>query len=206
MKSVCRFCNIIDGNYYYEDIDSPFACNSKYLAIASIGAMVEGWSLIVPKEHQLSMRSLYADEDFSDFTKNIVSRLIKRYGPIISFEHGSNIEGSITACGTDHAHLHLVPFRGSLLLDMQKDGLKWIECRTSDIPDIVENNEYLFYSEINPITLWDNPIGYVHVLDSPISQFFRKLIAERLGYGGLSDYRTYPNLHIARQTYRNLVG
>lgn len=105
----CRFCNIVVGKYQYAEIDQPFASNDGFVAIASIGALIEGWSLIIPKEHQHSMRNVYDKLQFKDFVETVIPLLVQQYGPLIAFEHGSNKEGSITACGTDHAHLHLVP-------------------------------------------------------------------------------------------------
>lgn len=202
----CRFCNIVAGKYQFVDIDQPFASNEKFVAVASIGALIEGWSLIIPKEHQLSMRNVYAKVEFVDFVKSIIPNLVLKYGPLIAFEHGSNKEGSITSCGTDHAHLHLVPFDGSLFPDLQSSGLKWAQCQASEIPLTVGNNEYLFYSELGSENVWQNPLGYLHVLEHPISQFFRHLIAARNGLSKAYDYRQYPYLDTARETRRVLVA
>lgn len=203
--SVCRFCDIVDGKYQYDGIDQPFSSNDDYIAIASIGALIEGWSLIVPKEHQLSMRHIYNKAGFADFVESIIPLLVGRYGPLIAFEHGSNKEGSLTACGTDHAHLHLVPFTDSLLPELQGSNLRWVQCRASEIPDRVGNQEYLFYGELGSAKVWRDPLGYLHVLERPISQFFRHLIASQLNCVDISDYRRFPHLETARQTHKMLV-
>lgn len=202
--SVCRFCDIVDEKYQYKGIDQPFLSNDMFIAVASIGALIEGWSLIIPKEHQMSMRNVYKKAEFQEFVESVIPLLANHYGPLIAFEHGSNKEGSITACGTDHAHLHLVPFRESLLPELQSSNLQWIQCRTSEIPDIVGNREYLFYNELQSEKVWQDPVGYLHVLERPISQFFRNLIADQLGYAEVSDYRRFPYLETARQTRRML--
>ena len=144
----CRFCNIVDGKYQYTEIDQPFVSNDAFIAMASIGALIEGWSLIIPREHQLSMKNIYDKHEFADFLGTVIPLLVQQYGSLISFEHGSNKEGSITACGTDHAHLHLVPYYGSLFSDLQSSGLRWIQCRVSEVASRVGKNEYLFYSEL----------------------------------------------------------
>ena len=202
----CRFCDIGDGNYYYSGIDEPFASNDKFIAIASIGALVQGWSLIIPKAHQLSMRNIYADSMFCDLVNSVLSSMFYHYGHLVAFEHGANEEGSITACGTDHAHLHIVPMGKSLLTEHERSGQQWVQCRASEIAISSEENEYLFYCELDESGAWHDPVGYLHVLARPISQFFRHRIAERTGQAGVSDYMRFPHLDIAMHTRHILVS
>ncbi len=202
----CRFCDIIDGEYQYKEVDEPFVSNDEFIAVASIGALVEGWSLVVPKVHLLSMRTIYANPVFTEFLGSVLPLLINKYGNLVAFEHGANKEGSITACGTDHAHLHLVPLGASLLPDLQNSGLQWVQCQASEIAVKSGNKEYLFYSELAAKKMWNDPVGYLHVLEYPISQFFRYLIAKRRGLLDVSDYRRFPHITTARQTRKVLVG
>jgi len=202
----CRFCEIVSGRYLYQEIDEPFASDENFIAVASIGALVEGWSLVIPKSHQLSMRNIYGSSSLDEFMGLILPPLIAQYGPLISFEHGANKEGSITACGTDHAHLHLVPFKESLLPDLKKSGLRWFECRTSEVNCRSGISEYLFYCELSTKRDWKDPIGYLHVLEHPLSQFFRHLIAGRKGKAYFFDYHRFPHLNTARQTRNVMVG
>lgn len=205
-RGICRFCDIISGKYHYVGIDEPFASNDEFIAIASIGALIEGWTLIVPKDHQLSLRNIYKNAEFADFVNILLPAMVSQYGSsIIAFEHGANMEGSTTACGTDHAHLHLVPLGESLLLDLQNSGLQWVRCHVSDIASSVGENEYLFYSELNAEKTWKDPIGFLHVLERPISQYFRHLIAKKVGEGTESDYKRFPFLDTARHTRIMLV-
>lgn len=200
----CRFCEIKDEKYYYNEVDEPFASTDKYFAVASIGALVEGWTLIIPKVHQLSMKDFYSEPAFATFVKSVIPKLQQSYGPLIAFEHGANAEGSITACGTDHAHLHLVPLGESLVPKFQDAGLRWNRTKASQIASTVGNNEYLFYSDLNSNIDWQDPVGYLHILESPISQYFRGLIAENRGMSEVSNYKFFPHLDIALQTRRML--
>ena len=196
----CRFCNIAAGVYHYGKIDEPFASDNDFFAVASIGALIEGWSLIIPKEHQLSMRNVYRSEAFGTFVSSVLPLLGTKYGDLVAFEHGSAREGSITACGTDHAHLHIVPLNGSLLLEMKGQGMQWIECRSSEIASRSQLNEYLFYCELRSRNSWQDPRGYLHILQRPISQFFRHIIAQRFGRPETFDYRRFPHLETAVAT------
>ncbi len=203
--NICQFCNIVVGKYQYAEIDQPFASNNAFVAMVSIGALVQGWSMIVPREHQLSMKNVYNKQEFIEFVRTVTPLLVQKYGSLIAFEHGSNKEGSITACGTDHAHLHLVPYFESLFPDLQSTDLCWIQCNTSEIASRVGNSEYLFYSELGAKNIWQDPVGYLHILERPMSQFFRHLIASRTGHTEKYDYRRFPFLDTAKQTRRTLV-
>lgn len=196
----CRFCDIVKGHYKYEDVDKPFIENDDFFAIASIGSMIEGWSLIIPKDHQLSMRNFYKNKNFKKIINDILPLMTSKYGNVISFEHGSNEEGSITACGTDHAHLHLVPYEDTLVNELKESGLKWEPCLSSEIKDKTGNKEYLFYTDINSTTNWEDPIGYLHILENPISQYFRHLLAKKIDKVEESDYKLFPFLENAVQT------
>lgn len=55
----CRFCGISKGYYKYLGVDEPIHSNQDFFVIASIGALVEGWTLVVPKEHHFSMKDCY---------------------------------------------------------------------------------------------------------------------------------------------------
>jgi ATP adenylyltransferase len=151
------------------------------------------------------MKDMYARNDFKVFTNVLATNLMKEYGPLIAFEHGSNKEGSPTACGTNHAHLHLVPFAQSLFPEMLVTGLDWAHCKASEIAKETKGGEYLFYRDIS-LRLWDDSQGYLHVLERPRSQFFRQLIARKLGNPNLSDYRQFPNLETSVRTRKTLAG
>lgn len=202
----CRFCEIISGQYRYSGIDEPIASNDEFVAVASIGALVEGWTLIIPKTHQLSMIDVYRSTIFADFVEFVLSPLINQYGNLVAFEHGANKDGSMTGCGTDHAHLHLVPVVESLLPDLRKSELQWIQCPASEVASRSGKNEYLFYIELNNSGIWQDPVGYLHVLRNPSSQFFRRIIANRIGDVDAADYRRFPYFDTALQTRNVLAG
>lgn len=201
MEKICRFCEISKNNNDLLE-NKPIYQNENYFSIVSVGALVEGWVLIVPKKHACSMKDNYSLESFKDFTNIILNTLQKKYGPIIAFEHGPNRMDSKTSCGTNHAHLHLVPF-SSLYNDLIISGLNWEKCSTTNIANRVGDKEYLFYCDLTN-KLWDNPDGWLHILDEPISQYFRRVIANRLGCIEQYDYKTNPNIEIVHKTQLEL--
>ena len=202
--SHCRFCGIVRGAYNHPMVDRPFAENSDFIAVASIGALVEGWSLVVPKTHQTSMRDCYANPLLIEMADLVIPRVVDRYGPAVVFEHGANRDGSLTSCGTDHAHLHILPLAETLLPDMMASGLAWIRCTPQEIAAISDGKEYLFYADL-PGHSWGNPKGHAHVLEKPTSQFFRRLIARRIGEGEAADYKIFPRVEASLHTRRALA-
>ena len=194
----CRFCEIANGCNHDQRPENVKIVESKsYFAISSIGALVEGWTLVVPKQHCCSMKSVYSDDEFAVFTDKLVKALAACYGPVIAFEHGPNREGSETSCGTDHAHIHLVPYH-TLTSKLDSMGLEWKACCATEIDQIVGNKEYLFYCE--PRTEWNNPPGRVHILNNSISQFFRRVIAESQGTPDKYNYKTTPDTVLTLHT------
>lgn len=201
----CRFCGIVNNMGREQKVeDTIIAESDDYFAIASVGALVEGWILIVPKRHSCSMKHIYSDKNFELFTRDIAKALIDCYGPIIVFEHGPNREGSETSCGTDHAHIHLVPYH-SIAANLEATNLDWKKCRTSEICGIVGDNEYLFYSEVSDFNnAWENPIGQVHILKTPVSQFFRRIIAKDQGNPEKFNYKVNPDSTLTIKTIARL--
>jgi len=209
MIEMCRFCNIVDadGNIATnKDENQPIWSDDGYFALASIGALIEGWVLIIPKTHVFSMKECYKEEGFINFTNEMLYVMNNQYNKsFIAFEHGANKCESETSCGTNHAHLHIIPYQNSLYEDMRSQGLVWKKCKSSQISSYVGNNEYLFYTEISANSAWSDPEGFVHILEYPISQFFRKLIANQLNCPDKYNYKQYPRIDTAIKT-KNILS
>ncbi|MDH5611290.1 MAG: HIT domain-containing protein [Gammaproteobacteria bacterium] len=201
-ENKCSLCNVISGQRIFDIADKPFLESDTYIAIPSIGPLVEGWSMIVPKQHKLSLMHDYDSAEFIEFTTLVQKHISSIYGNTIMFEHGANHTGSLAGCGVDHAHFHIVPFQHSLIDDLNNSDLEWHSCRANDIPDQCKSMDYLFYcDEINS----KNITGSLHIFENPTSQFFRNIIARKLGKIEVSDYKKYPNITSARKTYKNLA-
>jgi len=200
MGKTCRFCDIIKGHIRGKE-NHPIWENEEYISLASIGALVEGWVLIVPKKHIISMKELYVEKNFVDFTNYMLDAMRLNYpGPFITFEHGPSKCDSITSCGTNHAHLHLVPYPYSLYTDMLCTGLTWESCTVGQISSKAGTNEYLFYSEIPNNYAYEEIKGFIHILKQPISQYFRKLMANQLNCSDEYDYKKYARIDVAIDT------
>jgi len=187
------------------EIDSPWASNENFSAFVSLGALTQGWTLVLPHHHTLNMANEYAHPDFGNFVTQVAAVVEKQYGPIAVFEHGTQAATSITGCGTGHAHLHIVPLNFSLceaVIQYDPD-FPWIRCKVCDIERAVAGQEYLFAADRFNGEFTE---GLLCILKEPTSQFFRRVIATRLGLPELYDYKRFQMLDIATASYRTLKG
>lgn len=195
MSKECRFCNIINSKIdYYGIVDKPFLSNESFFSLVSIGSFIFGWTLIVPKEHVYNLSYYYSNKRFYHYLHDHIKLLrdkLKWDKKIIIFEHGSNKCDSLTACGTSHAHLHIVPFESSILEEIKKDRT-WHLVKCGNIAEFVQGKEYLLYSEISD--LQEDTQVYLHIIDRPESQYFRRILAEKVGLQGEYSYKLDPRM------------
>lgn len=194
-EAECRFCSLLSGAA--DSFNSSWMAEGAYTAMVSVGAFVPGWTLICPLTYSVNLSDDYVERDFWDFTATAADFVTSRYGASAMFEHGAGVETSLTGCGVGHAHAHLVPL-GFSLEDAARAAapeFNWQACRAADIKAVVNGCEYLFVSS----TFQSGETkGSLCILEKPTSQFFRKVIADRLGMGEQYDYKKYPMLEMAR--------
>lgn len=79
--------------------------------IPSLGQIVEGYCLILPKRQVLNLSLLHRDEkkDMLQMANSLNQVLSRIYGPTIVFEQGATENRDSVGCGVDRAHLHIVP-------------------------------------------------------------------------------------------------
>lgn len=197
----CRFCSLLNGAE--DKFNSTWLSDDAYRAIVSVGSFVPGWSMVCPVSHHINLSDFYRRQDFWDFTSIAADAVSRRYGKFTMFEHGAGTESSLTGCGVGHAHGHLVPLDFSLENEALKVApeLNWQQCRAADIKALVRGGEYLFVASTFEA---EQTVGRLCVLETPTSQFFRKVIANKLGIGELYDYKKYPMLEIAQTSASEL--
>jgi diadenosine tetraphosphate (Ap4A) HIT family hydrolase len=188
LSEECTFCAqfILNSreNYWaqygqrYDQRTDLIAQSIHCLVVAGIGALAEGYVLILPKRHHLSIAGLTGDE-MNDFlrVKGIVRRAMGAlYGNIVTFEHGASSCARAGAC-IDHAHLHLFPSKADF-----RPFLETAEFKVRLIDHIAELQEYtqtemgyLYYEDASEQKA-------VYIPHSPIpSQYFRRIWAQLVG-------------------------
>lgn len=185
------------GKFHWLFLDEQAVARTRYDAIVaetdhfavvpSLGSLVPGWLIVVPKFPLGRIADL--DKDHRREFESLVARCIEtvetEFGQTFIFEHGGN-EGSKVSCGVDQAHLHIVPLDFDLITaalqstcerSVTKDGFIFPY-------DICNRNEYWFVS--------DQKRTISIEASKPESQWFRKLIAQRTGQCGRWDYNEHP--------------
>lgn len=197
-KSHCRFCAVTAGGG--DVFDSRWHSTADYAALVSVGAFVPGWTLVCPVAHAANLLGHYSRADFWDFVSATAAMVESQYGKSVIFEHGAARETSLTGCGVGHAHLHIVPLQFSLqsaAVEASEGHLVWQRCDAREIAFTAEGREYLFVAD----HLADKRTeGLICLLEAPTSQFFRRVIADRLGMPDSFDYKTHPMLDIAKSS------
>lgn len=186
----CRFCKIASGAYFKSKIDNPILQTDSYIVIPSIGAFITGWAMIVPKEHSLNLSDHYLSDEFNELFLSVKLLMEQKFGSVIVFEHGSVNENSVMGCGVDHSHLHIVPFKQSISAEAPFKNEDWIPCNMSDIKGIVGDREYLFFRDVGSSENTPNA-GLLNIPKKTESQFFRKILASKVGLEHISDYKRF---------------
>ena len=175
----CVFC-IIDKskleNTIIEEIDN-------FIVLPTIGALVDGYLMIVSKKHINSMSELKENEKIE--YEILIEKYRKKFKNIynkypIIFEHGSPINDSnMKASSVIHAHTHIVNHEFINEESIVKNlNFKKLE----NLNYLSKEQNYIMY--INP-----ENICYVSYNFEPVSQMMRKIIAKDLGDENKFDWK-----------------
>lgn len=175
-----------------------------FVVVPTLGAIVEGWLLVIPKRGYLSFAAIEAQlqseaASVTALTKEIVQAC---YGSVAVFEHGPASRGQRVGCGVDHAHLHIVPTTRPLLPCVPlvtESKLNWHP--TSSPFDasryISDGTSYLYLEE-------SDTGGLIAPADDAPSQLFRRVIAHQNGIPEQFDWREHAMEANVRATVRTI--
>jgi hypothetical protein len=139
--------------------------------------------------------------ELDEFVAQASALLTTHYANPCAFEHGPVCAGSPVGCSIDHAHLHLVPWAGSLVDAAMSDypTLPWrqVSTDTGSAVSRLEAGPYLYVRDA------DGRAAAV-VSHSIPSQALRKTLAGELGRPEEWDWKKNPHLPIVRQTLKTL--
>jgi diadenosine tetraphosphate (Ap4A) HIT family hydrolase len=191
----CAYCvNILSPKTHIlkEPWDTVLWETPSFVVVPTVGALVEGWVLIISKRHVPAMGALTLQELFE--LEEVVARvryLVRStYGSAAVFEHGPACEGTTFGCGVDHAHFHIVPLNIPLTPLVGKalgQSPTWATVEAVREVAVIHSMgvPYLYILEN------DSDRGFVAgALDIP-SQFMRRIIASELGIPNLYDYKQH---------------
>jgi diadenosine tetraphosphate (Ap4A) HIT family hydrolase len=175
-----------------------------FAAWVSKGALVEGHLLVLPKTHALNLRGMgpVARSKLPAFLASVVTRVEASYGPVCMFEHGPTRYGSSAGCSIDHAHMHVLPWAGSLI-EAAQANYRHFEWRP-----VASFDEVLNEPPTDPYLFVRNGDGEMALATHPDipSQALRRTIAAGLGREEEWDWKRHPRPATVQKTVRRLVG
>lgn len=204
----CTFCAELNKGSDRARWNRPLAMTEHFVVVPSLGSLVEGWVLIVPKDHFLSMGAMRVGlrSEIDTLEQRIKDSLHAQYGkPVIAFEHGPSAAKHGTGCGVDHAHLHLVPTECDVLkyaLPLVPGPTTWA-CSGKDNGWAARTEAYNNGQDY----LYLKPDGKEPVIASSSdfgSQVFRRAISKYLGRESEFNWRDHPRIDTVLQTIQTL--
>lgn len=195
---VCEFCDELGGSTegkalwpkLVEGRSRILMENEDFVAMASIGPIGPGHSLILPRQHCLSMSSVSNQRALQSFRWELEDRLCLLYGKsILMFEHGVAEDSGCTPCTVSHAHWHFVP-SDLPVEEMLAFGLTWEAVRE---PINQTGVEYLLVGSKDQF--------WVGRTDGPIpSQVLRKTFVEKSRIKSIWDWHLHYNTEMVLET------
>lgn len=188
-----RFDGILNGTAS-ATCDRTLLDRLAWVVVPSIGAIIPGWLLVIPKRRALNFRDWIGDG--LPEVREIMDELLKHLGltpeEVIWFEHGPSAAQSVVGCGLDHAHIHVLispPFSFSAFEAATRNGasLAWKDSDTGVDYSILDHaRSYLIAGSGSRI---------IAATDVEIagSQFLRRVVASLVGDEGGWDYRRAPH-------------
>lgn len=157
----------------------------------TIGALVPGYVLIVPKKHRFSVMSCSGEE--IDELEHLLARTRKRlqdiyHYPCIAFEHGSKCGSEMKTACIEHCHVHVLPLKEDIYhrIDFAKTRLHVTPI--DSLHDLCKNG-----NSQEAYLLYQNHEGQFFKMcaDMYLSQYFRQLIALSEGIPEKWNWRQY---------------
>lgn len=199
--SGCRFCEHLAGNTVRSPEWEVVAESDNLVAVPSVGSLVAGWLLVVPKAHRLSFGESSDMSVLHRETEEIAAEWRREFGPLTWFEHGPAQPSSVVGCSVDHAHIHLLP---SGELDLEEAASRHLPELTFVREDDPESAIAAAVEAGIPYLHLRLPDGTSRLAVSPRipSQAFRRCIAAEQGRPDQFDWREFPQLETLEETMR----
>lgn len=207
----CVFCNSKNTTFgntpEFKRIIEDKLCSrilfetENFAIFPSVGQIVEGYLLIMPKTHVSAISNLKKEllDELEYVYSEVKSILKKHYAEPIFFEHGvcrSHYE--FNGSCVDHAHIHAVPAPVNVSKELKKD---YKYTKINSVADLgkYEGTNYLYIDDISGDKL------ILEANDIP-SQLIRYRIADELNMPSKGDWYLYPGKDEMLNTIKKLSG
>jgi ATP adenylyltransferase len=183
--------------------DRPLLARSAWVVAPTVGAIVPGWLLIIPRAPALSFKawSRMSGQQPEALVQDVQDHLGLDPNEVLWFEHGPNVEGTTIGCGLDHAHIHVL-IRPSFSFDAFRElaremsALRWEEGSWELGYSTLQVGKSYFIAGSG-----DQLIKSTDV-ESAGSEFFRRVVAAAAGVEVQWNYRQFPQLENVASTIR----
>ncbi len=199
----CEFCNEFTRGYL--DIggikNRILYETDNFMVFPALGQIVEGYLLIVPKEHYLNMGSLpiemYSElESIKEKVQNILQEVYEM--PVI-FEHGPVSSTRRGGCCIDHAHFHVVPVNVDIIQELSRSFSYRTITSLIELKQQFESGTPYFFVEDQQ----KNKYVFDIIRRVP-SQYIRKIIASKIGKLEIYDWGAYFGIEEMKRTIKKL--
>jgi ATP adenylyltransferase len=169
--------------------------------VPTLGALVENWVLVIPRRPTISFArvAVASRKKCHELIVGVSERVCLPQKHVYYFEHGPAQVGTVTGCGVDQAHVHVVPLAFDLINAATGCGSK-IRWRKADVVDpwrdLAGDRDYYVISNFSE--------AYVGEPEEKQSQFFRRVIARAIGRPDEWDFRPNPFYENVAVTISNL--
>jgi diadenosine tetraphosphate (Ap4A) HIT family hydrolase len=176
---------------------------ANFVVLPSLGSLVEGWLLLIPRRHFICMGALPSEllAEMEQLKAKVGAHLRERFGSVCAFEHGPGETNRKVGCGVDHAHLHMVPIALGLKTAVSPflpSGASWATSGWDSCREAYEAGlDYLYLEQ---------PLGSgsISVHREFGSQVFRRAIAAHCGVPEQFNWREYPRTEVVAATIQHL--
>lgn len=208
----CTFCTEFSNNdtsefrsyITKEELDSRIVLSStNFIALAGLGAMRDGYLLMLPKAHILSFAYLEPSLAFEaqNFKEKAIQAVKHFSSDLIIFEHG-DVEKENTNTGgcIDHAHFHFYPSHVNLLQILMD---QFEHRRIYHITDLFtfkqQRQPYLYYEK--------NETSYAFLVNENLpSQYMRRILMTAEGKPDEWDWSVFVGKTNVINTVKKLNG
>jgi diadenosine tetraphosphate (Ap4A) HIT family hydrolase len=210
LSDSCSYCAELKGDssksYFLNSVSEEIGLENRYLfetesfvVFPSIGALVEGHLLLVPKEHITAIAHLDTTKlsELENLITHIESVLLDVFDlPVIAMEHGVLVEEKVERICVSHAHLHILPLNYDLVSAISD---KQTKVKLSDFCSQALNDDYLLVSN----NLEDY---YISDFNEHPSQYLRKLIFDNNSLDGDWNWIIDQRLNVMKNTFIKLTN
>lgn len=197
-KGGCFLCN--------PDTDLLYLSSTRFHAMLGIGPVVEGYTILSTKNHIRSMFDMPSDniQEYYDFHRKVLELLSSLYGTVIITEHGRvpicDFYNLNRESHCYHAHQLLFPINIDLLPSLKQNFPKMVKtyCNFTEARQSrTSEGEYIYYEAPNGICYVAQNVKFAR-------QYFRMLVAEKIGHIERVDWQNFKGLDLINSAREKL--